>query len=257
MFRKDRNHPRPSAGSRSPSGSGSPKSPSRGACATSSGPAGDPFVLYVEGARDREILWCWARRAEPGLARCIERNTVILGGRRPARALADFRNRGGADAGLRGLIVLDRDDHHERDENPQAAVAETGLEVFVWGLRHIESYLLVPAALRRVLRPPIDAPRVDRVLANHMAMARERTGQGSDSGSVHAKRILGAGGSLSEALGTELRAGEIARAMRVDDLHDDVVALFKRIGTLSGLAPQGPEVVVRPPRPARSEPERS
>jgi len=32
----------------------------------------DGFVLYVEGARDRELLETWARRVEPAVARCIE-----------------------------------------------------------------------------------------------------------------------------------------------------------------------------------------
>ena len=64
--------------------------------------------------------------------------------------------------------------------------------------------------------------------------------------SVHAKRILGAGGSLSEALGAELHAGDIARAMRPRELHEDVRALFSRIAALSGLAVDGPEVVIRP-----------
>ena len=111
---------------------------------------------------------------------------------------------------------------------------------------------LVPAALRRVLRVPIDDPRVERALADQMAPEDDRQGSGSES--IHAKRILGAGGSLSEALGAELRAGEIARAMRTDDLHDDVLALFKRIGTLSGLQASGPEVVILPNRHERRSP---
>lgn len=203
-------------------------------------------MLYVEGARDREILECWARRSEPGLARCIEHNTVILGGRRPARALEDFRKRGGAEAGLRGLIVLDRDDHADDHESSGTTPREVGLETFVWSLRHIESYLLVPAALRRVLRIPVDDLRVELAIADHVS--KQAAVNGSGSGAIHAKRILGAGGSLSEALGMELRAGEIARAMRADDLHEDVLALFRRIGTLSGLVASGPEVVVRSSR---------
>jgi hypothetical protein len=63
--------------------------------------------------------------------------------------------------------------------------------------------------------------------------------------SLHAKRVLGAGGSLSEALGVELRAGDIARAMRTEDLHGDVHHLFDRIGTLSGVSPRDLEVVIR------------
>lgn len=246
VLRKDPNRRRPHAGSRSSSSSGGPPGRIAGNSSAPRRRSGDSFVLYVEGARDREILQCWARSAGPGLTRCIEQNTVILGGRRPARALADFRRRGGADAGLRGLVVLDRDDHGEGLEASHSASREAGLEVFVWSLRHIESYLLVPAALRRVLRVSVDDPRVERALADQLT--REVDTDGSRSRSIHAKRILGAGGSLSEALGAELRAGEIARAMRTDDLHDDVLALFRRIGTLSGLVAGGPEVVIRPNR---------
>ena len=241
MLRKDPNRRRSQKGGRSSRGAGA----SRAEAGSSSTGRQSPnaFVLYVEGARDREILACWARRAEPSLARCIERNSFILGGRQPARALADFRKRGGAGAGLSGLIVLDRDHHEHEHEAPGAHVAsdEAGLEVFVWSLRHIESYLLVPAALRRLLRVAVDDPRVERALADEV----DREGIESGADSLHAKRILGAGGSLSEALGTELRAGDIARAMRPEDLHEDVRALLTRIGSLSGVVPKGPEVVVR------------
>lgn len=164
--------------------------------------------------------------------------------------------------GLSGLVVLDRDDH-----SPAAEVGtEAELEVFVWSLRHIESYLLVPAAIRRMLRLAPDDTTVERSIAESArswvqdargvpgASEISATDEGPDRlaqahGAVHAKRILGAGGSLSEALGVELHAGEIARAMRVEDLHQDVHTLFDRIGVLCGLAPRGPEVVIRRPSP--------
>jgi len=216
-------------------------------------------VLYVEGARDREILECWARRVDPGLARCIGHNTVILGGRRPARAIADFQKRGGTAAGYSGLVVLDRDDqpHAGPTDRSKSIGRDAGLEIFVWSLRHIESYLLVPAAIRRMLRLGpgdrtverfIEINRADDATAVPTKEAPERAAEGVTArvrGSLHAKRVLGAGGSLSEALGTELRAGDIARAMRIEDLHGDVRELFDRIGTLSGLAVRRPEVVIR------------
>ena len=225
--------------------------------------AEDRFVLYVEGPRDREILETWARRAAPGLARCIARKSVILGGRQPARALRDFRARGGEADGWRGLVVLDRDHHPSGplDEARAELGQEPGLELFVWGLRHIESYLLVPDAIRRLLRLSAEDDRIERALR---ALAeRERTGEdgagraplepdasdlddlsaGRDA--THAKRVLGAGGLLSESLGQELRAGEIARAMRAEELHQDVHALLARVGALSGLARSSPEVVIR------------
>jgi hypothetical protein len=231
-----------------------------------SGTSDGQFVLYVEGARDREILGCWARRIDPSLTRCIEQNTVILGGRRPARAVEDFQKRGGRAAGYSGLIVLDRDDLPHGDSDATAgrssAVAETaalgglaihpdrarsttkeaGLELFVWSLRHIESYLLVPEAIRRMLGLEADDRRIERSIE---ATPSESSPGATRRSSLHAKRILGSGGALSEALGTELRAGEIARAMRPDELHGDVRILFDRIGALSGLSVKAPEVVIR------------
>jgi len=187
-------------------------------------------VLYVEGARDRELLECWARRVDAELGRCIEQSAVILGGRQPARAVADFRKRGGAEAGLSGLVVLDRDHHDEAPTPPE----EGGLDLFVWSLRHIESYVLVPTAIRRLLRLEADDRRVERFFEEHMGQ------------SVHAKRVLGTGGTLSEILGAELRASEIARAMRAEELHIDIHTLFREIGSRVGLASGLPEVIVRP-----------
>jgi hypothetical protein len=226
------------------------------------------FILYVEGPRDREILGCWARRVDIGLARCIEKNTVILGGRRPARAISDFRKRGGIAAGFSGLIVLDRDHHahaatelgrpaangisessRSGDAYTERETTEVGLELFVWSLRHIESYLLVPAAIRRMLGLEADDRRVERSIEQTVAQPNDGSPSmrtpAAHHASLHAKRILGSGGSLSEALGTELRAGDIARAMHLDELHGDVHRLFDRIGSLSGLAVKAPEVVFR------------
>jgi hypothetical protein len=231
-----------------------------------SGTSDGQFILYVEGARDREILGCWARRIDSTLTRCIEQNTVILGGRRPARAVEDFEKRGGRAAGYSGLIVLDRDDHPHLDSeavggrsvgagegaalggsviHPDRAgsvTKESGLELFVWSLRHIESYLLVPEAIRRMLGLKADDRRIERSIE---ATPSDSFPGATRRSSLHAKRILGSGGSLSEALGTELRAGEIARAMRPEELHGDVRMLFDRIGTLSGLSVKAPEVVIR------------
>ncbi len=286
MFRKDTNRHRSKERSRSSSGASGMRRPSSASRRSKAGPPPETpsrFVLYVEGPRDRDILESWARRIEPSVARCIERNTVILGGRQPARAVRDFRKRGGEEAGWTGLVVLDRDDHPEQGViagngpnapnilmNPegedlnrsqaaslnrsaalnQAAAPNVasegglgGLELFVWGRRHIESYLLVPAAICRVLKIAADDPRVDQAL-------NDAAGAAFDQNSLHAKRILGPGGSLSEALGAPLRAGEIARAMRREDFHDDVLALFDRIETLSGATPKGPEVIIRTPVPS-------
>jgi hypothetical protein len=173
--------------------------------------------LYVEGPRDREIVEGWAQRVSPQLAACVREATVILGGRQPARArehLAEARADGRE---VRGLCVLDRDQEPER---PQAGW--DGLELFVWGRRHIESYLLVPAALARVLRG-VD-PRGLRALAHDLPAADdERSWRELD-----AKRRL-------TAWGQRIPWGRVARAMRQDELHPDVRAFLARLAAHFGV----------------------
>jgi len=239
VFRRDpkrRNPAYASAKASARTGSRAARPADAGAAAEpdQSGP-GERFVLYVEGARDREILAGWARHVAPVFGPTLERSTVILGGRQPARAIDDFRRRGGAEAGLAGLVVLDRDDHHVVPLAERALAP--GLELFVWSLRHIESYLLVPAAIRRVARGAPDDRALAAFLENHAReAARAPSAPGRHAG-PHAKRMLGAGGALCESLGVELRAGEIAKAMRRDELHADVLDLFVRIAALRGVAP--------------------
>jgi len=171
---------------------------------------------------------------------------VILGGRQPARAVDDFRRRGGAPAGLSGLVVLDRDDHPEdpREESPTARLLEPGLELFIWSLRHIESYLLVPAAIRRIAPHAPDDRTLLAWIDRHEATDSRGGAAPRRRAGPHAKRMLGAGGALGESLGVELRAGEIAKAMRRDELHDDVHDLFARIAALRGVAMRPPASAV-------------
>lgn len=255
MFRRDpkRRSPSQPASRRSARESDRSRAGDSPETAGGNGPRSESFVLYVEGARDREILAGWARHVAPILGRTLERSTVILGGRQPARAVEDFERRGGAPAGLAGLVVLDRDDHADHTDHAVGSEARLalapGLELFVWSLRHIESYLLVPAAIRRVVRPAPDESRLAAWLAEH---AGERAAAASVDQTTwrvrgpHAKRLLGVGGALCESLGVELRPGEIARSMRRDELHADVHALFARIADLRGVPSQTPsEPVIR------------
>lgn len=183
-------------------------------------PSGRPapgFVLYVEGPRDRSILRAWAHRLMPQHARALLRCAVILGGRRPARAVEHFRRRG---AGSRALCILDRD----VGELPEPGAC-SGLHFFTWGRRHIESYLLVPAAIRRALDLSDDDHRVERLLERELPSADDaRAWRAFD-----AKRLLGAKGSLARVLGHPLPLARIARATREPELHDDVHELFGRL----------------------------
>jgi hypothetical protein len=196
------------------------------------------FVLYVEGPRDHDLLRIWANRLSRQLARSLEPCGFILGGRRPARAVEDFRERGGAEAGVRGLVVLDRDHHDESDE---LLAAEPGLELFTWTRRHIESYVLVPQAIRRVLENSIDATRLDYLMDDLMPHPEDEPA----CRKVNAKRLLDHKGPLARGIGRALAPGEIARAMRAEELHPDVLDLFARVRTSLGLAEPSFEVVRR------------
>ena len=184
--------------------------------------ATDQFILYVEGPRDREILRAWAYRLLPTLARRLMDGAVILGGRRPQRAVEHFRSRGGAAAGARGLCILDRDDGHLCQPSSEG---EAGLEFFTWSRRHIESYLLVPSALSRALCLGDRAVRLDRVLGEHLPdFDDEAAFRG-----VNAKRFLGPNGALPRALGRPIPLSGVARATRESELHPDVHEVFGRM----------------------------
>lgn len=177
------------------------------------------FTLYVEGPRDRGILRAWAYRLMPTQARRLFGDAVILGGRRPARAIDHFdaARRGGSG---RALCVLDRDDGAAPPTD-----APEGLEFFTWSRRHIESYLLVPGAIRRAMGLREDDRRVEHVLAEHLG----RGGEESAWRTLDAKRLLGPKGALPRALGRALPLAQIARATREAELHPDVHALFGRL----------------------------
>ena len=188
----------------------------------SGGESPEPFLLFVEGARDRGILEGWSQRLFPSLTRRLAHASVILGGRQPARAVEHFRRVSGGAGGARALCVLDRDDGSA--PGPAGASAP-GLEFFTWSRRHIESYLLIPAAIRRALRLPGAEARIERVLRDHLPAL----GDESAFRALDAKRLLGSNGVLPRALGCAIPLGQVARATRADELHADVHALFGRL----------------------------
>lgn len=202
---------------------------------------GARFVLYVEGPRDRDLLHIWARRLAPDVAREIDRSTVILGGRQPARALAHFRKLRLEVEDAAGLCVLDRDGQPDREADADQHV-ETGLEFFTWPRRHIESYLLVPEAIQRAFVPAgRDGIRVDPGLWDLFPRgADERALRSFD-----AKRALSEGGALARDLGIPISTAGIARAMRAGEIDSDVRGLLERVRRRAGLATAAPTVVVR------------
>lgn len=205
-----------------------------------SSPAESPFVLYVEGPRDRSLLDAWAFRVSPVLARAMASVTVILGGCQPLRAAEQFRLARVERGAARALCVLDAD--RERRELPERA-REPGLEFFTWGRRHIESYLLVPDAIVRAARIAPGDPRVARWFERVLPAPDDEEAFGE----LDAKALFAHHGPLQRLLGRPLRPVQVARAMRRDELHPDVHALLERLREGLGFAPE-PEVArVAPP----------
>ena len=191
-------------------------------------PAGR-FTLYVEGPRDRSILRAWAFRLMPAHVRPLLRASVILGGRQPMRALGHFR---GAARGGRAVCVLDRDD----GEAALPFAGDEDIEFFTWSRRHIESYLLVPAAIRRALRLPEGDRRIERVFESELPAPGDEDGWCE----LDAKRVLGPKGALPRTLGCSLPLARIARATRENELHPDVHALFDLLRPKLGASRQDP-----------------
>ena len=190
------------------------------------------LALYVEGPRDRDLLHAWAFRVSPALADLVGEASVILGGRRPARALEHFRRLRAARSDAAALCVLDRDG----DPMPRPPCeSEPGLEFFTWGRRHIESYLLVPDAIRRALRLSPDDGRVERLFQRHVPGPEDEVALRE----LDAKRLLGESGPFARALGGAPPPGRIARAMVFREIHPEVHGLLARLRALAAGAIAG------------------
>lgn len=195
---------------------------------SSQGEVAPRFILYVEGPSDCYILRSWARLVSTSLARQLSRNAVILGGRRPARAVEHFAelrvaSRGRVDS-LRGICVLDRDGQAV----DAAADPSEGLEFFTWPRRHIESYLLVPPAMRRCMRMAPQDPRVGPLLGDLL-----RNGSEEELRELDAKRLLESKSAQARELGASLSPTKIAGYMNRSDLHGDVLSLLERLKTVA------------------------
>jgi hypothetical protein len=145
---------------------------------------------------------------------------VILGGRQPARAAEQFREMRTAQPEARGLCVLDRDGD---DAPPPLAISVAGLEFFTWSRRHIESYLLVPDAIRRSLRLPVDDLRIERFFRSELP--RDEDGLGA----LDAKPLFAFRGEFQQLLGRAVRPVHVARAMHAGEIHADVHDLLARV----------------------------
>lgn len=195
-----------------------------------------PFLFFVEGARDKGLLKTWAKKISRPLARWIGSETMILGGAQPARAVAQLREERVTQPDAQGLCLLDRD-CAEDDALPEDS--PSGLEFFVWPRRHIESYLLVPDAVcRAVKRSPGDS----RVLRAFDRLVPEAS-DGPALRAFDAKALFAPQSPLVEALSEPVSPTHVARAMRADEFHADVLALLDRVARGAGLVTEVVRVV--------------
>jgi hypothetical protein len=194
------------------------------------------FVLYVEGPRDQSLLAAWARRFSPQFGKALVASTVILGGCQPARAAEQFRALRADDPEARGLCLLDRD----ADDAPRPPpVSEPGLDFFTWGRRHIESYLLVPGAIRRSLGLPAADARIERFFRSELPTTEEGLG------AIDAKSLFAFRGEFQRLLGRPVRPAYVARAMHAGEIHAHVLDLLARVRV--GLEPAETRVEFRVP----------
>ncbi len=196
------------------------------------------FAFYVEGPRDRDVMRLFANKLSPALARTMDPCVEILGGRRPERAAKLFREksthaRACGEVPPTALCILDRDDHVNcRVDFP----AEQGLEFVIWQRRQIESYLLVPRAIRNCCRASRELPALDRLLAALIPNPDDER----KLRDLDAKRILAARGPIAGLIGRPLRAREIVRSMSPLDVHSDVRRVLASVRDQLGRSASGP-----------------
>ena len=185
--------------------------------------------LYVEDRSDFQILAAWANVLEHPVRQWFSGLPAwnAMKGRKPKEARAHFFALRAVKTGLRGLIVLDRDN---RDDTERESANED-LPSFVWPRYEIESYLIHPTALlrhvetatggslihieaaRNYLRATFPPPDLERPLANSPFLA----------GVPASKSVLP---EFLRAAGIDLPKADfhvIAVQMRPDEISPDVI----------------------------------
>lgn len=111
-----------------------------------------PVVLYVEGQSDVGLLKTLARKFKPDLYDKLNEILIKpLGGRKPELAKKHFWGLTAYSDGVSGICLLDRNNKSYNDAIEEAKrYTGNGLDFYIWRRRHIESYLLVPPAIKRV-----------------------------------------------------------------------------------------------------------
>ena len=95
----------------------------------------------------------------------------------------------------------------------------------MWRRRHIESYLLVPRALAFALASRETSRELEKVIKREIPSNLED----EDFETLDAKRLLGVKGPIARVIGKKPDLGRIARSIRTEELHPDVVRVLEKI----------------------------
>ena len=206
-----------------------------------------PFVLYLEGTSDADLLRLWAR----ALGRngdLFERLPIhYLGSRNPKHAREHFLGLKSFRSDLAGLCILDPDRDPERVAEQIEHLPEAGLRFHVWQRRHIESYLLVPQAIGRAVHGDADLlaaalirafrdflSRPPRGLIFPAAVPDYRTFHMDWMADFDAKRQVFSPAPQDDSFVAEQRLEEltpdhVAQAMLPEEIHEDVAMVLQHI----------------------------
>ncbi len=192
-------------------------------------------VLYCEDSSDWRILEAWAKRLDHPAKRFFDNPFVhTLRGRRPRDARHHLWGLRAVDDGVRGLLLLDRDN---REDDEHEWHAET-LGVHLWERYEIENYLLVPSAIERFIgaddlfgastvRDAFEAELPASVLADPLRDI-EALIRISASKTILPKIFEHDRMRLSKA-----DYYRIAEAMKPDEIHPEVVRVLDKIAALA------------------------
>lgn len=206
-------------------------------------------VLYCEGETDKSILEAWAKRLSHPAATFFKNPFVhALGGRRPREARHHLFGLRAVQMDIRGLLLLDGD---SRNEDRHDIDAE-GLEPLVWYRYEIENYLLVPAAIERLVRKlssgEIFVESDIRAIRDEMARLLPVAVIENPLDDHPVLRAVSASKDILPALfaRTGLRLGKsdyyrIAAVMEPEEIHPDIAHTLDRIAALLPREDRHPE----------------
>jgi hypothetical protein len=197
-------------------------------------------VLYCEGQSDFDILRAWAEVLDhPARAFFAEPFFHSNGGRSPREAKAHLFALRAIHPNMRGLLLVDGDNREIEDRE----IATDGLAIVRWRRYEIENYLLVPAAIQRLLTPeeealfaPLTADRAIEYLRTQLPGSFfDDPLSDATQAAVEvpaSKKLLP---QMFQAAGRPMEKSDffmLAEKMRPDEIHPDVRTVLDKIAAL-------------------------